>query len=93
MTRLTRNSEDLEANDALDDADQSEITGMQEGTECEDGDRCFQVEQGDRLGQKVKNAGVEFAIIRVDTAALLQGIDRGSLFEKNIKGAIRAGFR
>ncbi len=45
--------EDLEANDALDDADQSEITGMQEGNpECEDGDRCFQVEQGDRLGQR-----------------------------------------
>ena len=84
--------EDLEANDALDDADKSEITGMQESNPNArmgiDVSRCNKEIDWD----KVKNAGVEFAIIRVGYRGATTGaLVEDPYFEKNIKGAVRAG--
>lgn len=84
--------EDLEVKEAKQDADKSEITKMREGN------------AGARVGidvskwnqeidwDKVKNAGVEFAIVR----AGYRGATTGALvidpyFEQNMKGAARAG--
>ncbi len=84
--------EDLEANDALDDADKSEITKIQEGN----ANAKFGIDVSKWNKEidwdKVKNAGVEFAIIRVG----YRGATTGALvvdpyFEANIKGAVRAG--
>ena len=84
--------EDLEANDALDDADKSEITKIQEGN----ANAKFGIDVSKWNKEidwdKVKSAGVEFAIIRVG----YRGATTGALvvdpyFEANIKGAIRAG--
>ncbi len=84
--------EDLEANEALEDADPSEITKMQEGN------------PGAKMGidvskwnkeidwDKVKKAGVEFAIIRVGYRGATTGaLVEDPYFEANIKGAARAG--
>lgn len=84
--------EDLEVNGALDDADNSEITKMQESN------------PNARLGidvskwnkeidwDKVKNAGVEYAIIRVGYRGATTGtLIEDPYFEKNINGALRAG--
>ncbi len=84
--------EDLEANDALDDADQSEITGMQEGNP--NAKMGIDVSKWNKEidWDKVKNAGVEFAIIRVGYRGATTGaLIEDPYFEKNIKGAIRAG--
>ncbi len=69
--------EDLEANDALDDADQSEITGMQEGNP--NAKMGIDVSKWNKEidWDKVKNAGVEFAIIRVG----YRGATTGALIE------------
>ena len=84
--------EDLEANDALEDADQSEIKEIQEGN----ANARFGIDVSKWNKEidwdKVKSAGVEFAIIRVG----YRGATTGALvvdpyFEANIKGAIRAG--
>lgn len=84
--------EDLEANDARDDADQSEITEMQEGNP--NAKMGIDVSKWNKEidWDKVKKAGVEFAIIRVG----YRGATTGSLvedpyFEANMKGAARAG--
>lgn len=84
--------EDLEANDALDDADKSEITGMQEGNP--NAKMGIDVSKWNKEidWDKVKNAGVEFAIIRVGYRGATTGaLVEDPYFEKNIKGAIRAG--
>lgn len=84
--------EDLEANDALDDADKSEITGMQEGNP--NAKMGIDVSKWNKEidWDKVKNAGVEFAIIRVGYRGATTGaLVEDPYFEANIKGAIRAG--
>lgn len=84
--------EDLEANDALDDADQSEITGMQEGNP--NAKMGIDVSKWNKEidWDKVKKAGVEFAIIRVGYRGATTGaLVEDPYFETNIKGAIRAG--
>lgn len=84
--------EDLEINGALDDADASEITKMREGNP--NAKLGIDVSKWNKEidWDKVKNAGVEFAIIRVGyrgatTGALIQD----PYFEKNMKGAAQAG--
>lgn len=84
--------EDLEVNGALDDADSSEITGMQESNP--NAKIGIDVSKWNKEidWDKVKKAGVEYAIIRVG----YRGATTGSLiedpyFEKNMKGAAQAG--
>lgn len=84
--------EDLEANDALDDADQSEITGMQEGNP--NAKTGIDVSKWNKEidWDKVKKAGVKFAIIRVGYRGATTGaLVEDPYFEANIKGAARAG--
>lgn len=84
--------EDLEVNSALDDADSSEITGMQESNPNAKVGIDVSKWNKEIDWDKVKKAGVEYAIIRVG----YRGATTGSLiedpyFEKNIKGAAQAG--
>lgn len=84
--------EDLEANDAADDADKSEITGMQEGNA--NAKMGIDVSKWNKEidWDKVKEAGVEFAIIRVGYRGATTGaLVEDPYFEANMKGAIRAG--
>lgn len=84
--------EDLEANDALDDADKTEITGIQEGNP--NAKMGIDVSKWNKEidWDKVKNAGVKFAIIRVGYRGATTGaLVEDPYFEANIKGAIRAG--
>lgn len=87
-------AEDTEKKGALDDSDQSEITQLQV-TE-DDSKVGIDVSKWNKEidWEKVKDAGVEFAIIR----AGYRGSTTGSLvvdpyFEANIKGASEAGIR
>ncbi len=84
--------EDLGANDAADDADKSEITGMQEGNA--NAKMGIDVSKWNKEidWDKVKEAGVEFAIIRVGYRGATTGaLVEDPYFEANMKGAIRAG--
>lgn len=84
--------EDLEANDAVDDADKSEITGMQEGNATSKTGIDVSKWNKEIDWDKVKKAGVEFAIIRVGYRGATTGaLIEDPYFEANIKGAIRAG--
>lgn len=85
-------AEDTRERDALEDSDKSEITKLQNTTV--DSSVGIDVSKWNREidWRKVKNAGVEFAIIR----AGYRGSTTGSLvvdpyFEQNIKGATEAG--
>lgn len=84
--------EDLEVNGALDDADHSEITKMQESNP--NAKLGIDVSKWNKEidWDKVKNAGVEYAIIRVGYRGATTGaLVEDPYFEKNIKGAVRAG--
>ncbi len=84
--------EDLEANEALEDADSSEITKMQEGNP--NAKMGIDVSKWNKEidWDKVKKAGVEFAIIRVGYRGATTGaLVEDPYFETNIKGASRAG--
>lgn len=84
--------EDLEVNGALDDADNSEITKMQESNP--NAKLGIDVSKWNKEidWDKVKNAGVEYAIIRVGYRGATTGaLVEDPYFEKNIKGAVRAG--
>ncbi|NBI89175.1 hypothetical protein D3Z45_00890 [Lachnospiraceae bacterium] len=84
--------EDLEANGAADDADKSEITGMQEGNATAKMGIDVSKWNKEIDWDKVKEAGVEFAIIRVGYRGATTGaLIEDPYFEANIKGAIRAG--
>lgn len=84
--------EDLEANGAADDADKSEITGMQEGNATAKMGIDVSKWNKEIDWDKVKEAGVEFAIIRVGYRGATTGaLIEDPYFETNIKGAIRAG--
>lgn len=85
-------AEDTGIKDALEDSDQSEITKMQNTTANSSVGIDVSKWNKDIDWMKVKNAGVEFAIIR----AGYRGSTTGSLvvdpyFEQNIKGAAEAG--
>lgn len=86
--------EDTQVQDALDDADKSEIKKMQ--ANLENGKVGIDVSKWNKEidWDKAKKAGVEFAIIRVG----YRGSSTGSLvidpyFEQNIEGASKAGIK
>lgn len=84
--------EDLEVNGARDDADNSEITKMQEGNPNAKVGIDVSKWNKEIDWDKVKNAGVEYAIIRVGYRGATTGaLIEDPYFEKNIKGALRAG--
>lgn len=84
--------EDLEVNGALEDADNSEITRMQESNPNAKVGIDVSKWNKDIDWDKVKAAGVEYAIIRVGyRGATTGGLIEDPYFEKNIKGAIQAG--
>ena len=85
-------AEDTDRKDALEDADKSEITKLQHSTESASLGIDVSKWNKEIDWEKVKAAGVEFAIIR----AGYRGYTTGSLvvdpyFEANIKGATEAG--
>lgn len=84
--------EDIEVNEAREDADNSEITKMQESNPNAKVGIDVSKWNKEIDWDKVKKEGVEFAVIRVGyrgatTGALIQD----PYFEKNMKGAIQAG--
>lgn len=84
--------EDLEVNGAADDADRSEITKMQESNS--NAKIGIDVSKWNKEidWDKVKNAGVEYAIIRVGYRGATTGaLIEDPYFKTNIKGALRAG--
>ena len=84
--------EDLEANEAREDADKTEITKVQDGkTNAKFG---IDVSKWNKEidWDRVKEAGVEFAIIRVGYRGATTGaLVEDPYFEKNMKGAASAG--
>lgn len=84
--------EDLEVNEALEDADKSEITKMQEGNPNSKTGIDVSKWNKEIDWDKVKKAGVEYAIIRVGYRGATTGaLIEDPYFERNIKGAARAG--
>lgn len=84
--------EDTEVNGALDDADESEITKMQEGNPNAKVGIDVSKWNKEIDWDKVKAAGVEYAIIRVGYRGATTGaLIEDPYFEKNIKGATQAG--
>lgn len=84
--------EDLEVNSAMDDADKSEITKMQESNPNARVGIDVSKWNKEIDWDKVKSAGVDYAIIRVGyRGATTGGLIEDPYFEQNIKGAIRAG--
>lgn len=84
--------EDLEVNGAADDADNSEITRMQESNS--NAKLGIDVSKWNKEidWDKVKNAGVDYAIIRVGYRGATTGaLIKDPYFKTNIKGALRAG--
>lgn len=84
--------EDLEVNGAQDDADSTEITRMQEGKN----NARFGIDVSKWNKEidwdRVKQAGVEFAIIRLGYRGATTGaLVEDPYFEKNMKGAASAG--
>ncbi len=84
--------EDLEANEALEDADSSEITKIQDGK----ANAKFGIDVSKWNKEidwdRVKQAGVEFAIIRLGYRGATTGaLVEDPYFEKNMKGAASAG--
>ena len=85
-------AEDTGVKDALEDADKTEIKKLQAGSKNTQVGIDVSKWQGEIDWDKVKNAGVQFAIIR----AGYRGSSTGSLvvdpyFDANIRGAINAG--
>ncbi|MBQ8822894.1 MAG: glycoside hydrolase family 25 protein [Lachnospiraceae bacterium] len=85
-------AEDTGVKDALEDADKTEIKKLQAGSKNTQAGIDVSKWQGEIDWDKVKNAGIQFAIIR----AGYRGSSTGSLvvdpyFEANIRGAINAG--
>lgn len=85
-------AEDTGVKDALEDADKTEIKKLQAGSKNTQAGIDVSKWQGEIDWDKVKNAGIQFAIIR----AGYRGSSTGSLvvdpyFEANIRGAIGAG--
>lgn len=85
-------AEDTGVKDALEDADKTEIKKFQAGSKNTQAGIDVSKWQGEIDWDKVKKAGVQFAIIR----AGYRGSSTGSLvvdpyFEANIRGAINAG--
>lgn len=84
--------EDLEVNEALEDADNSEVTKMKEGNPNSKTGIDVSKWNKEIDWDKVKKAGVEYAIIRVGYRGATTGaLIEDPYFEKNIKGAARAG--
>ncbi len=84
--------EDLEVNGALDDADNSEITKMQASNANAKVGIDVSKWNGEIDWDKVKQAGVEYAIIRVGYRGATTGaLIEDPYFTKNIKGAAKAG--
>lgn len=84
--------EDAEVNGAQEDADASEITGIQEGNV----NARFGIDVSKWNKEidwdKVRNAGVEYAVIRVGYRGATTGaLIEDPYFEQNIKGAAAAG--
>ncbi|MBQ2803943.1 MAG: glycoside hydrolase family 25 protein [Lachnospiraceae bacterium] len=87
-------AEDTRIQDALADADKTEIKKFQQTT----GNAKLGIDVSKWNGEidwdKVKNAGVEYAIIRVGYRGSVTGsIIEDPYFEANIKGAIKSGIK
>ena len=84
--------EDLEVNGAQDDADTTEITRMQEGKNNAKFGIDVSKWNKEIDWDRVKQAGVEFAIIRLGYRGATTGaLVEDPYFEKNMKGAASAG--
>lgn len=84
--------EDIEVNGAQDDADDSEITKIQEGNATAKFGIDVSKWNKEIDWDKVKKAGVEYAIIRLGYRGATTGaLVEDPYFEKNMKGAAAAG--
>lgn len=85
-------SEDTELQSALEDADKTEICKLQTGSKTAQVGIDVSKWQGEIQWEKVKNAGVEFAIIRAGYRGSSTGVlVEDPYFKDNMEGATKAG--
>lgn len=85
-------AEDTGQRDAAEDADKTELTGLQQGSRTAKAGIDVSKWQGEIDWQRVKNAGVEFVIIRAGYRGSVSGsLVEDPCFEEYARGASAAG--